>query len=259
MKYSFMSFSCPQLELKELLQTAKKYGYDGIEPRIDANHGHKIEPGAAGLREAKKLADDMGIAFSCIATSCMVADLDMAESTLEKLKKAIELAEAMGAPTIRIFGGDFTTTRKTAIETAVNTLLKVAEPAKSANVTVCLETHDSWCNPSDIAKIITAVNHENIAVNWDIMHPIIRTGQTMTEVFEILKPWIRHVHVHDGLLNGEGNLEFCPIGQGSVDHKTAVELLSETGYSGFISGEWINWESPEIHLPRELKMLKSFE
>lgn len=34
MEYSLMSFSCPQLALNGLLATAKKYGYDGVEPRI---------------------------------------------------------------------------------------------------------------------------------------------------------------------------------------------------------------------------------
>ena len=36
MKYSFMSFSCPQLTLGELLATAKRFGYEGVEPRIDS-------------------------------------------------------------------------------------------------------------------------------------------------------------------------------------------------------------------------------
>ncbi len=36
MKYAFMSFSAPQLNLRELLAYAKQTGYDGIEPRIDS-------------------------------------------------------------------------------------------------------------------------------------------------------------------------------------------------------------------------------
>ena len=33
MKYSFMTFSCPQLDLDEVLSLAKQTGYDGVEPR----------------------------------------------------------------------------------------------------------------------------------------------------------------------------------------------------------------------------------
>ena len=43
MRYSFMSFSTPQLKLKEMLALANKLGYDGIEPRLDANHAHGNE------------------------------------------------------------------------------------------------------------------------------------------------------------------------------------------------------------------------
>ena len=43
MKYSFMSFSCPELTLDEMLSMAKEFGYDGIEPRISSNHRHGVE------------------------------------------------------------------------------------------------------------------------------------------------------------------------------------------------------------------------
>ena len=46
---------------------------------------------------------------------------------------------------------------------------------------------------------------------------------------------------------------------GIVDHKRALELLKEMGYEGYISGEWIQWEPAEVHLPRELATLKRLE
>ncbi|MBI2437911.1 MAG: hypothetical protein HYV36_03760, partial [Lentisphaerae bacterium] len=58
MKYSFMSFSCPQLTFVQLLATAKRFGYDGVEPRIDAEHRHGVETAASAAQrqEIKKLA-----------------------------------------------------------------------------------------------------------------------------------------------------------------------------------------------------------
>ena len=35
--------------------------------------------------------------------------------------------------------------------------------------------------------------------------------------------------------------------------------MMEIDYPGFISGEWINWEPYEQHLPRELATLKGYE
>jgi GNAT superfamily N-acetyltransferase len=47
MKFSFMSFSCPEADIKEFIGIAKQYGYDGIEPRLGSGHKHGIEPGAS--------------------------------------------------------------------------------------------------------------------------------------------------------------------------------------------------------------------
>jgi sugar phosphate isomerase/epimerase len=56
-----------------------------------------------------------------------------------------------------------------------------------------------------------------------------------------------------------GATTLVPIGQGSIDHRKALELLKSIDYQGFLSGEWIAWEPYEIHLPRELATLKGYE
>ena len=62
------------------------------------------------------------------------------------------------------------------------------------------------------------------------------------------------------LRDGSGDgIELRPIGEGIIDHRRAVELLLGAGYDGFISGEWINWEPYEMHLPREIATLRRYE
>jgi sugar phosphate isomerase/epimerase len=140
----------------------------------------------------------------------------------------------------------------------VEALTELSSTALQNGIKICMETHDSWCNPENVAEIIRKVNHEAVAVNWDIMHPVLRADYTIEKAYEVLKPWIMHVHVHDGIKTEKGS-ELRPIGKGQVDHHSAIKLLQASGYSGFISGEWISWEPYEIHLPRELSALKSFE
>ena len=62
--------------------------------------------------------------------------------------------------------------------------------------------------------------------------------------------------MHDGV---GSNVKFGPIGTGDIDHKRAVELLLSAGFEGYLSGEWINWEPSDIHLPRELHTMKGSE
>ena len=143
-------------------------------------------------------------------------------------------------------------------ENVAEALRSVAERAGARSVTVCMETHDDWCNPEHVARVMRRVNAPAIAVNWDIMHPIRRGGVTMTEAFDVLQDWVRHIHFHDGA-NAGSKFSLVPIGQGEIDHQCAVRLLQEQGYEGYLSGEWINWESYQTHLPRELATMKSYE
>lgn len=262
MKYSFMSFSTPAMTLADMLATARKLGYDGVEPRIDAKHAHEVEVAtSAGRRkELKKQAADSGIAMACVATSCKVADPNTAKQTVEELKARIDLAGDVGSPAIRLFGGAFpdTVSRADAIDSAVSTLLAVAQQAKARGVTLCFETHDSWCDPKHVAAVLKKANHPALAANWDIMHPVRMRLSTIQASFDLLKPWICHLHVHDGLTI-EGKLVMKPIGDGEIDHPKAIQLLRSVNYSGFISGEWINWEPWEAHLPRELATMKQYE
>ena len=261
MNYAFMTFSCPDLGWADVLALAKRYGYDGVEPRICAKHGHGIEwdADAASLDAAKQAAADAGIAIACIATSCKLADAETNQQQVEDARRSIHLAGDAGAPCIRVFGGQYgDLSRAEAMDVLVRSLSVLAEQADARGVTICLETHDAWCDPKHVAEVIARVDHPAVAVNWDIMHPVRVAGATMDEAFEALGPYIRHVHFHDGVTN-DGKLEMVPIGHGDVDHERAVRLLKGMGYAGALSGEWINWQPADEHLPRELATMKHYE
>lgn len=262
MNYSFMSFSAPKLSFDELLDTAVKYGYDGIEPRIGSGHAHKIEPGVDEdfLADAKSKAAEKGIKLACIATSARYSDPATTAENIALTRSAVDIAASLGVPVIRVFGGPIPEglKREDSFKSIVGALKEVAPYAEKKGVILCVETHDDWCDPNDVKNIIETVDHPNVMVNWDIMHPCLREGFNIEDSFNILKPYIHHVHVHDGVREGNKS-ELRPIGEGAVDHKKAVELLKECGYKGFISGEWISWEPYDIHLPREIKTLRSYE
>ena len=262
MKYSFMSFSTPDLSLAEMLGRAKEYGYDGIEPRLDAGHAHGVEvaASAADRAAARRAAADAGVALACLATSIRYADPTKQDAMVADTHERIDLAGDVRAPAIRVFGGALPDglSREAATDTLVESLGAVADHAAERGVVVCLETHDDWCDPAHVAAVCRRVDHPAVAANWDIMHPV-RTGKaTIDESFEQLRPWIRHLHVHDGV-EPDGKLKMVPIGTGDIDHRRAIERLRSVGYDGFLSGEWIDWEPYDEHLPRELGTLKQYE
>lgn len=257
-----MTFSTPGLSYDDILGFAAETGYDGIEIRIVAKHAHGIETdlSAADRAEAKRKAVDAGVDIACVATSCKYADPQTVDENIEATHAAIDLAADLGAPTIRVFGGQLGEgiDRETAITNVASALASVADHAGERGVSVCMETHDDWCDPAHVALVMKQVDRPAIRVNWDVLHPVRTDLATVDQSYQLLEPWITHVHVHDYDEKPMGNL--VPIGTGFVDHRRAIELLVKMGYRGYVSGEWINWSDPyTTHLPRELATLKGYD
>ena len=261
MHFAFMSFSCPELTLPDMLSLAQNLGYTGIEPRAGSNHNHGVEldADATTRRTIREQATESGIALCCLATSCRYADPATVQAEIAETLRYLDLAAEIGAPRLRVFGGKIAdgVSREAAIENVAAALRQVADLAQSHNVTICLETHDDWCDPNHVAAVMERVNHPAIAVNWDIMHPVRAGGATMESAYARLEPWIRYVHVHDGSTR-QDKLEMVPMGTGDIDHHMAIKLLHSGGYEGYLSGEWINWEPYAVHLPRELAQLQAY-
>lgn len=263
MKYAFMSFSCPELGLKEMIEMAGSLGYDAIELRAQDEHAHGAEldaspPQRDGIRAAFA---DSPIDLCCLAVSCAYADPATCDGHVADTHAAIDLAADIGCERVRVFGGGRGEgiKRDAAIDNVADALSSVANHADERGVTICVETHDAWRDPNHMAAVMRACDHPRIAINWDIMHPIMAASATIEQSFEIMQPWIRHVHAHDGRQDGDGYLSLLPIGEGVVDHGAALKCLQNAGYDGYVSGEWIGWEPYEVHLPRELASLKALE
>ena len=262
MKYSFMTFSAPELELGKLLALAAELGYDGIEPRIGSGHGHgiELERSASERRAIRDQAGAAGVALCCIATSCKYADPATAGKWVEETRRALALAADVGSSRLRVFGGAIPdgVTREAAIDGVAAALRSVAGEAEQHGVTICLETHDDWTDPVHVAEVLGRVGSPAVAANWDYQHTIRIAKTSVDQAFAVLEPWIKHVHFHDGRDLAD-QLVFLPIGSGDFPQRRVVQLLLEAGYDGYLSGEWINWEPYEVHLPRELEAMRELE
>jgi sugar phosphate isomerase/epimerase len=159
-----------------------------------------------------------------------------------------------------VFGGPVpdAVSRDQARATLVGGLRTAGEHAARRGVTVLLETHDDWSCPQQVAEVMEAVGHPSVGTLWDVWHTGRAGKATVTDSYRALAPWIRHVQMHDGLLR-QDRLDFRRIGTGEVDHLEMLLNLHAGGYQGAISGEWIDWEPAEQHLPRDLAAMQRYE
>ena len=49
------------------------------------------------------------------------------------------------------------------------------------------------------------------------------------------------------------------MGTGMIETRRAMQIFAATGYAGDWSGEWMQWEPVEVHLPREIETVRGYE
>ncbi|MBI4027418.1 MAG: sugar phosphate isomerase/epimerase [Verrucomicrobia bacterium] len=261
MKYSFMSFSFPKLNLDELLAAARRLHYDGLEPRCASQHGHgiELEAGAQQRKEMREKSAQSGIEFCCLATSCKYCDPSTFQAQIDDTLRYIDLAADIGAARLRVFGGTLATgvNREQGIDLVAKAMRAVAAHAQDRGVAVCVESHDDWIDPQFLRALMLRVDHPSIAINWDFMHTQ-RHGSSPEEAFRALGLWVKHVHFHDGL-NNPGKLELTPLGKGVCRPEKVISLLARSHYDGYLSGEWFGLDNDEVFIAGELAAAKEFE
>lgn len=254
-----MSFSAPALQWGKILKQVIHLGYQGIEPRVESGHAHgiELERTPAERREIARRARESGVRICGIATGLKFADRNP-KNLFESAKRYVELAADLDCPILRVFGGQLPEglDRAAAIALVADNLGELAPQAGRAGVTLCLETHDAWTDPRHIADIMRRADHPAAAVTWDMMHPTFISGVPIAEGFANLQSWVRHVHIHDG--HRPPPPRFARCGEGELDMKAAFQCLREAGYTGFVSGEWIDCENL-IDLREELSRMVALE
>ena len=81
--------------------------------------------------------------------------------------------------------------------------------------------------------------------------------------YELVRPYLRHVHFKDYHRATEGNnWVLCEIGEGDIPLAAIVETLKKDGYDGYISLEWEKkWHpelsEPELAFPRFVAFMKT--
>ncbi len=269
MKLAFSTLGCPNWDLDQILDCAVECGYSGLEFRgyldqVDLRNSPLFSK--AHLPVLKQRLASAGIKPVVVASSAQLCQVDKArrEATLSELADYCLIAQQLGAPLVRVFGGNPPegATEAEALEAAQLTLRQAEVFAASYKVRLALETHDFFVTGKRVGAVLAAGNPEASCALWDMHHPW-RAGESLEASWDYLGSRLGHAHLKDSRLLPDGTVQLCLTGMGDIPLAPFLELTLKRGYQGYYSFEWEKrWqqqlEEPEVALPQFAETLRSY-
>lgn len=284
---SFSTLACPDWTFEQIAGNAGSYGYDGVEIRMIEGQTDLLarpEFAAEALASNLDMLELLGVQVCGLSSSVRFDHLDR-ETREEELaigKLYIDLAARLGARFVRVFGDVLPAENEPAARHAVLRNIAAGLDAlgeysemRGGAVDVLIETHGDFTDSHLMLELLMHVRNSRVGVLWDTHHPWRFHGEPVAETYRRLKPWIRHTHWKDSVLQEPGELSveaaaaeararstnrghrtasYVPFGTGEFPAAETLRLLLAGGYGGWFSLEWEKaWhpdlDDPELALP----------
>jgi sugar phosphate isomerase/epimerase len=233
----------------QLVTTAHSLSADGVEfldaflyaPGTVRDHLPSSEKIRAFVEEAKSALDSTGLRVHAISVTNDFDHEDLARLHIErdKIKLGIDLAEELGAPAVRVFAGNPTSSE--GIELVRYRTIDALKALETPNVKLCLENHGNvFSTPARLNSILEPLAERNVGLCFDIGNFLLAGVDAVTAATELQAPSLIHVkdfrHDDNGpyLSASRGNVASqkfagCPLGEGVVPLvETLHALLTKT-------------------------------
>ena len=253
-KVGFSTLGCPAYSVEEVAALARDNNFDGVEIRfisgvVDLTTLEEFS--LQRIAHTKQIFDDAGVEVNCIDTSVRFSsgDDDERAAQRELAKVNCEIANGLGAPYIRVFGGSRPdgADPDAFLGGVADGVSAVAEDSWSVGVETLIETHDDFCTAATLQPLLDR-SSDRVAVVWDSLHSF-RNGETPADTFSVLGPKIRQVHVKDASTAGPDGFELTLTGTGIMPIDEVLQVLLAADFGGYVDFEWEKAWHPELEEP----------
>jgi sugar phosphate isomerase/epimerase len=255
------------MRLEDALELGARSGYAGVELRLidGALVDPRMSPG--GRRRVAAACARAGLEIAAVDTSVRVAAPGDPAAIGDGIAAFLETAEALGAPVIRVFGGELPAgpdARRERLAAAAAVLEQASGLAARHGVRIGVETHDGFLAAATVAELLALVPSPWIGAVWDSHHPC-RAGESAAQVHAAIGSRLFLAQVKDAARTGPGpdDWRLVPLGEGEVPVREMLRLLRDGGYDGWVSVEWEKHWHPELAgpgeaLPQHLRQLRAW-
>lgn len=251
MKLAFSTLGCPDWTWDEIFATAKDMRIDGIEVR---GIGRTMYAPAHPLfsprqcDETKARLADGGLVISMFTSGAVLGLPDSRTLAVKEVRDYIEVAQRMGVPYIRLLPSPSAHPEQADLPQAKELYLLLCAEAKERGVTLLMETSGALSDSALMAQFMEGADPTCAGVLWDLHHPYRFCGETPELTYSRIGQYVKYMHVKDSVMKN-GEVVYRMMGHGDVPIFDALKLLSDNGYKGFISLEWVKRWNKELQEP----------
>lgn len=253
MKLAATTLGCPEWSFGKILEEFQRLGLEGIEIRglegeMDADKIVRFLPENA--EETLQKVREHGLKLAGFGTSCNFHDLPKYDGAVEQGKISIDVCARLGIPWIRVFGDRFPEeySREEVTASVIRGLRELCSYGQEKGVAVYLEIHGEFNTVEALSPVLDAMKDTaNFGILWDIEHSDRAYGDDVEAFYQLIQPFVRHVHVKDYLRAADGKpFRLCMVGQGQIPIPKLISWLKRDGYNGYLSLEWEKKWVPEL-------------
>lgn len=272
--------------VREGLKKAKEVGAEGVQ--IYAVSG-EMDPAvlhAAGRRELREYIASLGLSISALCGDLGghgFQDKTENAAKVEKSKRILDLALDLGTRVVTTHIGIVPEDVNSEVYHSMQAACReLNEYARSVDAYFAIET-----GPETAARLkgfLDSLGGKGVSVNFDPANMVMVTGDDPAEGVKLLRDYIVHTHVKDGIRLREvdprmvyGALGFepmdhakiaqmvssgeffreVPLGEGGVNFDAYFAALNEIGYKGYLTIEREVGSQPEEDIRQAVAFLKS--
>src|SRR2546427_8966184 len=240
----FSTLGCPAWTWSQILDFAAAHGYVAVELRglqatMDLSQAPEFAPGRR--EEAKRQLTGHGLSVSDLGASAQLHEMDPTKraAQLAEARRFIDLAQALGAPYVRVFGNNYVkdVPRADMLAHIARGLRELGDYAGPKGVTVLIESHGDFTDSPSLLELLRQADSPAVQLLWDAHHTFVSGKEQPEETARQVGRYIRHTHLKDSVAAGTDR-RYVLTGTGEVPVRRQLEDLVKLWYRGVYSFEW---------------------
>lgn len=277
-----------RLGLRESLAKAKAVGADGVQIYAVSGEMDPANLSPSARRELRQYIEDLGLEISALCGDLGghgFQDKTANPDKIEKSKRILDLALDLGTNIVTTHIGIIPQDKNSEIYAAMQQACEeLSTYANSVNGYFAIETGPETA--AHLKEFLDTLTGRGMSVNFDPANMVMVTGDDPVQGVYLLKDYIVHTHVKDGIrlrevdprevygsLDSEGldhekiaemaatgsAFRELPLGEGNVDFPAYFKALQDIGYTGYLTIEREVGTNPEEDIRKAVEFIKQYK